>query len=209
MENLMELESEFEFEDSEWSDEGEVFSEAELIELAGELLSVESEAELDQFLGNLVRRAGRAAGKFVRSPMGQNIGRFLKGAAKKALPVVGTVVGAKFGGPLGAKIGRGVATFAANALELEMLEVEDQEFEGAKQFVRMGGAAVQSALAAPPNMPPQQAAQRAITTAAARFTPSLFTKGGPSSAIRRRPSGRGQSGQWVRRGRNIILMNVN
>uniref|UniRef100_UPI004055B22C hypothetical protein n=1 Tax=Candidatus Electronema sp. TaxID=2698783 RepID=UPI004055B22C len=46
----------FEFED-EWSGEGEVFSEAELMELAGELLEIESEAELDQFLGKLIKRA--------------------------------------------------------------------------------------------------------------------------------------------------------
>jgi hypothetical protein len=48
--NGQELEFEnFEFEDSEWSGEGEVFSEAELMELAGELLEINSEAELDQW----------------------------------------------------------------------------------------------------------------------------------------------------------------
>ena len=53
----------FEFEDSEWSGEGEVFSEAELMELAGELLEINSEAELDHFLGKLIKKAGSALGK--------------------------------------------------------------------------------------------------------------------------------------------------
>ena len=80
----------FEFEDSEWSGEGEVFSEAELMELAGELLEINSEAELDQFLGKLIKKVG--------------------GGIKKFLPIAGTVAGGFFGGPLGAKIGKGVAS---------------------------------------------------------------------------------------------------
>ena len=127
----------FEFEDSEWSGEDEVFSEAELMELAGELLEIESEAELDLFLGKLIKRVGRGIKKFAHSSIGKKIGGFLKGVAKKALPIAGAAAGGFFGGPLGAKIGKGLASFAANAMEMEMLEAEDQEFEGAKNFVRM------------------------------------------------------------------------
>jgi hypothetical protein len=104
MEYSPELES-FEFEDSEWSGEGEVFNEAELMELAGELLEIDSEAELDQFLGKLIKRVGRGLGRVIRSPIGRAIGGFLKGVAKKALPLAGTALGGVFGGPLGAQIG--------------------------------------------------------------------------------------------------------
>ena len=47
---------------------GRPFSEAELDELALELLQVRDEQELDQFLGSFLSKAARAVGKFVRSP---------------------------------------------------------------------------------------------------------------------------------------------
>ena len=125
----------FEYE-APWS--GEVFSEAELMELAAEFLEVRDEAELDLFLGSLIKKAGQAIGQVVKSPIGKAIGGVLKGVAKQALPIAGTALGAYFGGPLGAKVGSGLASMAGKALglELEGLSLEDQEFEGAKQFVK-------------------------------------------------------------------------
>ena len=197
----------FEFEDSEWSGEGEVFSEAELMELAGELLEIESEEELDQFIGNLIRRVGRGIKKFAHSSIGKKIGGFLKGVAKKALPIAGRVAGGVFGGPLGAKIGGGVASVAANALEMEMLEAEDMEFEGAKQFVRMCGEATKNALSAPANVNPQIAAKQAVSAAVAKHAPGLLTGTKPSGRPQksRRPSGPVVTGQWVRKGNKILI----
>lgn len=81
----------------EWSGEtewgGEVLSEAETMELAGELLEVTNEAELDRFLGDLIKKAGSAIGSVVRSPVGKAIGGWLKGAAKQALPIAGGALG--------------------------------------------------------------------------------------------------------------------
>ena len=68
---------------------GEVFSEAEQMELAAELLEIQNEAELEQFLGSLIKRAGSAIGKVVNSPIGKAIGGALKSAAKVALPIAG------------------------------------------------------------------------------------------------------------------------
>ena len=68
---------------------GEVFGEADELELAAGLLEVTKELELDRFLGSLIRSAGRAAGRFVSSPVGQALGGILKGAARQALPVAG------------------------------------------------------------------------------------------------------------------------
>lgn len=197
----------FEFEDSEWSGEGEVFSEAELMELAGELLEINSEAELDQFLGKLIKKVGGGIKKFVRSPIGKKIGGFLKGAAKKFLPIAGTVAGGFFGGPLGAKIGKGVASFAANAMEMEMLEAEDQEFEGAKQFVRMCGEATKNALAAPANVDPAIAAKQAVTAAMTKHAPGLMAgkKSAAGTRKSRRMTGPVATGQWVRKGNKILI----
>src|ERR1700730_19302100 len=71
----------FEFAQAEtemYGETGEVFGETAQMELATELLEVTTEAELDRFLGELIERAGRAVGEFVRSPEGQAIGGILK-----------------------------------------------------------------------------------------------------------------------------------
>lgn len=206
---FMEYSPEFDemnFEDSEWTGDTEVFTESELMELADELLQVQSEDELDQFLGNLIKKVGRGIGKVVKSPVGRAIGGFLKGAAKKALPLAGAAVGGFFGGPLGAKIGKGLASAAGGVLglEAEALSAEDQEFEGAKQFCRLCGASVKTALTAPPGADPMRAAHRAITTAASRHAPGLL--GGVPPSVGPRASG--NAGRWVRKGRNVLLLNL-
>lgn len=198
----------FEFGQQEWSGESEIFSEAELMELAGELLEINSEAELDRFLGNIIKKAGG----FIRSPVGRAIGGALKGLAKKALPFAGTALGGLLG-PAGAMIGGKLASVAANALEMETLEAEDREFEGAKQFARMCGEAAKTALSAPANVNPQVAAQQAVTAAAAKFAPVLTERmlkkpsvpAGRQTAV---PSGPGQHGRWVRKGSSIVLLNA-
>ena len=157
-----------------WS--GEVFSEAELMELAAELLEVRDEAELDLFLGSLIKKAGQAIGQVVKSPVGKAIGGVLKGVAKQALPIAGTALGAYFGGPLGAKVGSGLASMAGKALglELEGLSLEDQEFEGAKQFVKFAAETVKNAVSGPPAADPRTAAQTAALTAAQQHVPGLL-----------------------------------
>jgi hypothetical protein len=51
----------YEFESDQEFETYGPFSEAEEIEMAAELLSVSSDAELDQFLGNLIKTAGRVS----------------------------------------------------------------------------------------------------------------------------------------------------
>ncbi len=200
-----EFEEELAFGEAEW--EGEVFSEDELTQLAGELLEVTSEEELNYFLGSLVKRAASAIGKVARSPVGKAIGGVLKTVAKKALPIAGGALGAWVGGPLGAKIGSGLASAAGNALglEAEMLSQEEQEYEGAKQFVRFAGDTVKKALAARPGTPPAVAAQKAAVQAARSLVPGLLGGSGPTGR-RGAPSALG--GRWVRRGRHIVILNA-
>jgi hypothetical protein len=194
----------FEAEQFAWGGETEVFHEAELTELAHELLSVTNEAELDRFLGDLIKQAGSAIGGVIRSPIGQAVGGYLKGAAKRALPLAGGALGGYIGGPLGAKIGSGLAAAAGSALGLEAESVmgEDREVEGAKTFARMAGDAVKGAVTAPPSASPAAVAQGAVTAAAQKHAPGLL-RGAPGPG-----RSTGHTGHWVRRGRNIILMNV-
>jgi uncharacterized protein (DUF697 family) len=183
-----------------------IFTEAQEMELAQELLSVSNEAELDQFLGNLIRKAGSAIGKAVRSPVGQAIGGMLKGVAKKALPLAGGALGAWVGGPLGAKIGSGLGSLAGNALglEAETMQQEDREFEGARHFVRMAGDIVKRTTSTG-NADPRAAAQAATMAATKQFAPGLLNPAAAAAADAASSAPGGNSGRWVRKGNQVIL----
>jgi hypothetical protein len=199
----------FEFGETEWG--GEVFSEAEAMELAGELLEISNEAELDRFLGDIINKAGRALGTVVRSPIGKAVGGWLKGAAKSVLPLAGGALGGFVGGPLGAKIGSGLASAAGSALGLEAeMSQEDREFEGAKNFVKMAADAVKSAVAAAPGVNPVAVAKAAVKAAVEKRAPGLLG-GVPAPGLNGRAAGPiskfGRTGRWVRQGRNVIIVN--
>jgi len=181
----------------------EVFSEQEMMELAGELLEVQTEEELDHFLGKLIRKAGQAVGSAIRSPIGRALGGVLKGVAKTALPLAGTALGTAVGGPLGGMIGRGLATAAGSALglEQEMMAQEDREFAGATQFVKLAGQTVQQAVDGGGD--PRRAAQAAAVEAARRHAPGLLAPRRSGASV-----GGSQSGRWVRRGSRIVLLGV-
>ena len=133
------------------TDESSPFHETMEMELATELLEIQTEEELDQFLGKLIKRAVPGVRNFMQSNAGRALGGVLKRVAKHALPIAGKVVGGMFGGPIGAKIGGGIGGFATRAfgLELEGLSAEDQEFELSKAFVRFAGAAAKSVKSVP------------------------------------------------------------
>jgi hypothetical protein len=190
----------FEYDFEAYESESGVFNESEEMELAAELLEVRDEAELEQFLGDLIKKAGNAIGKVVKSPIGQAIGGVLKAAAKKALPIAGAALGGMVGGPLGAQLGGGLANMAGSALglELEGLTSEDREFEAAKQFVRFAGDTVKNAVAQP-QANPVAAASTGAQQAAQVHAPGLLGAG---------PSQGASSGRWERRGGNIIVIGV-
>lgn len=183
--------------------DGEVLDEADLQELAAELLSVSNEAELDQFLGGVIRKVGRAVGKVVRSPVGRHLGGVLKGVAKKALPMAGAAIGNYFVPGAGGAIGRKLGTAAGKAfgLELEGLSQEDAEFEVAKQFVRLAADATNRVLSTPEGANAAAAAKRAVSKALRRHAPGLRFETGATGA-------QATSGRWVRRGNTIILYGV-
>ena len=177
--------------------------------LAGELLEITTEAELDRFLGDLVQGAVSAARTFANSDAGRAVGGLLKSAAKQALPRLGQAVGDWVAPGIGGTIGSKLGSFVGSRLELEGLSQEDREFEAARAYVRFANEAVQRAASAPPGVPPAQAAVQAATVAAQRQLPGLvpvIQRLVPPGGSRPRP--RGHSGHWVRRGSTIVLFNV-
>ncbi|MCI0376772.1 MAG: hypothetical protein L0215_04130 [Gemmataceae bacterium] len=192
-------------------------------DLAAELLAVSEDAELDQFLGSLFSRVGRAVGGFVSSPIGRSLGGVLKGVAKQGLPSLGGALGSFIPG-IGSALGTSLGTAASNLFEvpLEGETPEDQEFDWARRFVRLAGSAAKSAIGLPPNIDPRAAAKAALSAAARRFAPGLLSllgevgaaptavrpgvaAMGPGMAAAGRP---GHSGRWIRRGKRIILLGV-
>ena len=155
-----------------------VFDEVQEMELAAELLEVNSEAELEQFLGKLVRSAGKAVGGFVRSPIGKALGGALKGVAKVALPMAGKVLGNMVLPGVGGVIGGKLASAAGSmfGLELEGMSAQDQEFEVARRVVRLSGEAVRQATQMPPAGSPETLAKNAVLAAATRHAPGLAAR---------------------------------
>ncbi|MBO0799473.1 MAG: hypothetical protein J2P31_11690 [Blastocatellia bacterium] len=205
-----EYEYEQEFESSgEYSQEGP-FSEAEEMELAAELLSVSNEAELDQFFGDIFKKAAKAVGGLIKSPIGKALGGALKGVVKQALPMVGSAVGNIIAPGVGGAIGGQLAAGAGNllGLELEGLSNEDQEFEVAKGVVRLAGAAATNAAQAPPATPPQQVVQTALTEAAQQHAPGLLSSSANTQTAHPHHGrcSHKNHGRWLRRGKAIILV---
>lgn len=194
------------------------FSESEEMELAAELLSLESEDEVEQFLGKVFKKIGSGL-KTVIKPLG----KILKPIAKAALPIVGKVAGSFFGGPVGGAIGGKLGTFASKLFEMELegMDPGQQEMEVARRVVRLAGSAAQKAAAAPSSAPPMAVAKAAVASAAQQHAPGLLrgrfgrrlTDGrspyspSPDPSLPGNPRRcRQKSGAWIRRGGKVILL---
>lgn len=197
--------SPFQAEDSYENDElwGETDGETDELALAAELLAVTDEGELDQFLGSLARRAVSAAKDFAGSSAGKAVGNILKSAARKALPQLGQAVGNYIvpgaGGQAGRRVGQWLGTKFESGLELEGLSPEDRDLETARAFVRFATSTAQRAAAMPKSVPAPLAAQKAATAAARQHLPGLLKS-------QRQSGGSANSGRWIRRGRNIVIL---
>ncbi len=207
-------------------------SEAQATELASELLEISSEEELEQFLGGLFKRVAKGVGGFIKSPIGRALGGALKSVAKKALPMVGGALGSMVAPGVGTMIGSKLGSLASGLfeIELEAMPQEQAEFEVARRFVNLAAASARNAaLARPrPGVAPQTVARVAVARAARTWAPGVYRRLRPGlGAARGRPfaggpvlppapqpaydqyppePGGASSGQWVRRGRKIIVL---
>ncbi|HSY25300.1 MAG TPA: hypothetical protein VK841_24410 [Polyangiaceae bacterium] len=207
--------------------------EFEVAEIGAELLTVSNSRELEAFLGDVVSRAANAVRGAIDSPTGQAVVNVLKPIARAAIPAATGALGGAIGGaisdgvgaPIGAAVGKaaGDQVVQALGLELEGLSHEDRELEVAKHVVRLAAATAANAVGAPPHMPPQAVAQKALAEAARQLTSGLVAgpmEHHPHHHQQRHHHGQGapmfgaeaggcaQSGRWYRRGNKIILIGV-
>lgn len=189
---------------------GAQLSESQELALASELLEVNSEEELEQFLGDLWDRTKAAASQAYNSPVVQSAIPGLKAVGRAVLPKVATYLANTYAPGTGDIAGAGVQAAVNQWLneELEGLSGEDREFETARQFVRFVNAALQRAARMPRRTQPLVAAQTAISDAARDHLPGLvpflaqLTNAAPTN---RALGGDSSSGQWVRQGSSIVI----
>jgi uncharacterized protein (DUF697 family) len=183
------------------SNEGS-FNEITEMELASELLSLQSEAELDQFLGKLFKKAAGAVSNFARSNAGRALGGLLKNIAKKALPIAGSALGSFLAPGIGTALGAKLGAAASNLFEMELegLSAEDREFEVSRAFVRFAGNAARRA-SRMGNIAPANAARNAVIHAARRYAPGLLIQ---NNNHHQNNHGM-EDGTWYRDGNRIIL----
>jgi hypothetical protein len=175
---------EFEAEAGEFREPGELelggpeppMHEAQELEFASRLLELSNEQELERFLGDVFHAAGSAIGRFARSDTGRALGGILTDAVGRVLPLRGGAGGGVPGLAAGHGAGGDLAQQAASllGLELEGLSPPEQEFETARQVVRLAGNAYRHAAWAPQNVPPRAAARMAAARAAQRYAPGLL-----------------------------------
>jgi hypothetical protein len=165
-------------------------------ELAGGLLDVTNESELEDFLGGLVAETARNAGGRIPAGTGRALVDVLRKTAERTLPTLTTALGDEM-----ASAGPTAAETAARVygMELEGMSAEDRDYEIARQFVRFAQAAAARAARAP--APAATAVDAAVAAAGREFAPGLL----PSESAF--PAGP-QTGPWVRRGNSIVLIGV-
>jgi hypothetical protein len=145
-------------------------------ELAQELLEITNEAELEEFLGKLVRSVARGASSFMKSGIGKAVGGVLRNVAKTALPMVGSALGSFVAPGLGTAIGGKLGGMAASLLEAEERESMGEgeaEMEAARRYVRWASGTVRNAMRAPYGVPPRTVARSAAVSSARRYAPAL------------------------------------
>jgi uncharacterized protein (DUF697 family) len=200
-------ESAYEMEGEITHNEG-TFNEITEMELASELLSIQSEAELDQFFGKLFKKAVGAVKNFAKSGTGRALGGMLKGLAKKALPVAGAALGSFVAPGIGTSIGSSLGSAAGNLFELELegLSAEDREFETARAFVRFAGNSARRA-SGMGNQNPAGAARNSIKNSARRYAPGLLVR--DHRTVNNYNSSNGDdNGTWYRDGGRIVIEGV-
>jgi hypothetical protein len=183
---------EFEAEAGEFREPGEFelggpeppMHEAAELEFASRLLELSNEQELERFLGDVFHVAGSAIGRFARSDTGRALGTILTDAVGRSLPLRDGAGGGVSGLAAGHGAGGDLAQQAASllGLELEGLSPPEQEFEMARQVVRLADSAYRHAAWAPHHVPSRAVARMAAARAAQRYAPGLLRWAGRTGA---------------------------
>lgn len=176
------------------------------MEMAYELLNTENEAELNHFLGGLVKKAWSGVKSLYNSPAGQALkGQIIanaKSLGRRALPSLANKVGRYVGGDTGAQLGDRFSNWATNRYlnEYETGEPSEQDVAAARGIVRMTDQAARQVadMVQSGQSVGRQAGREAVLANAGHLQGAAH--GNHTSAK--------QSGTWHRRGNKIILSGI-
>lgn len=179
-------------------------SEMEL-EAAQQFLELESEGELEGFLGNLLSRAAGVVGNVVRNPTVQKTLRTtVHGALNAGIPAVAGAIGKHYFGDQGATWGKRAGKSLASMLGIG----EANELEAAR---RIGRTVLDAARQVEPllrqGQPVQTAVKNAVASAIGTHLPGMAT----AAPVAGRPVTIGahpQSGRWVRENGRVVLLGL-
>jgi hypothetical protein len=182
--------------------------------LAAELLNVSSDQEFGRLVSGLIKRATNIVGKKGWSHAFGRLRQMLEGLGHQLLPLGGAAVGNLVAPGVGGVVGSSLMSEAGRlfGVETEGMSPEDEQYEIARRYIRLVGAAAQEVAQTPPVAPPEQIAQHALMTAAQQHAPGLMIapigmSPQPRPYGHRRPRGRRQ-GTWTRHGDTIVLHGV-
>ncbi len=147
-------------------DESAPLGEGEMMELAEALTEITSEEELDQFLGDLAKRAVGGARRFLATPTGKAIMSGVKAVGKQVLPQL-----ARAGADA---IMQGAGDAAEKAVNAVLGNELEPSAEISRKFIDFAHAAIKRAESAPQGAAPVAVAKGAIVEAARRHWPSLL-----------------------------------
>lgn len=166
------------------------------LELASELLEASQPAEVDGTVRRVFRTTGTSINTAPPPQSAAALGAMLRDVARQTLPNLGTPAA-------------GLAEQAGSllGLELEGLSPPDQEFEAARQLVRLASSAYAHLASAPRYLPAEHAARNALASAARQYAPGVLTQIASPAARNATPARppQGASGHWVRRGNDLIV----
>lgn len=214
MHDLDRQQLEYEDESAYESGHGELgaeLSEAQELELASEVLELNSEDELEQFLGDLWNRARSAVSTAYNSPAVQAALPTIKAVGAKVLPIVAGKAGDWV------RPGWGDAAKAATEglvdqwlkEELEGMSAEDRELALARRYIRFAHDALLRAARTPERVPSRVAGQVAVGDSARTNMPGLVPFVAQIAAGGQTPPQRSDSeptaGRWIRRGSTIEI----
>jgi hypothetical protein len=140
-------------------------------------MEINSEEELDRFLGSLAKSVMKGASSLIKSPVGKMLGGALKSVAKAGLPWAGRALGTFIAPGIGTAIGGQLGSMASKLLEVgenETMGEEEAQFEAARRYVRWSAGTIRNAARAPRNLPPRQVVRSAAVASARRYAPSLL-----------------------------------
>jgi hypothetical protein len=158
-------------------EQGPIMPPGQEAELAGRLLEVTDEQEMDEVLRRIVNAVGRAVQGIsgaANSPQGRALINAVRPLARAALPVVSGVLAPGVGGSFGRPAGE--ATSSVFESEGYGLSEGEQDYELARRVVELTSAAAHEVATAPAGAPPRLVGELAVIRASQRHARPLFRR---------------------------------